>query len=64
MFWLILNCTGSDNGLVLNGQQAIIWTNGGLSYWCIYVSVSLNKLNEVLWPLLLTEINQYYDMDE
>ena len=25
--------------------QAIIWTNDGLIYWCIYASLSLNELN-------------------
>ena len=27
-------------------QQAIIWTNDGIVYWCIYVSLSLNELME------------------
>ena len=35
---------GSDNGLVLNWRQAIIWTNDGLVYWCIHASLSLNEL--------------------
>ena len=26
----------SDNGLVMNRQQAIIWTSDGLAYWSIY----------------------------
>ena len=25
-----------DNGLTPNRQQAIIWTNGGVVYWCVY----------------------------
>ena len=25
-------------------QQAIIWTNDGLAYWCIYASLRLNEL--------------------
>ena len=29
----------------LTGRQAIIWTNDGLFYWHIYVSLSLNELN-------------------
>ena len=29
---------GSDNSLVLNRQQVIIWTNDDLVYWNIYVS--------------------------
>ena len=35
---------GSDNGLAPNRQQAIIWTNDCLGYWCIYASLSLNEL--------------------
>ena len=35
---------GSYNGLALNRRQAIIWTNDGLLYWCIYVSLNLSKL--------------------
>ena len=35
---------GSDIGLALNRRQAIIWTKGGLVYWCIYASLSLNEL--------------------
>ena len=34
---------GSDNGLVPNRQQAIIWTNDGLVYWGIYASLGLNE---------------------
>ena len=34
---------GSDNGLMLNRQQAIIWTND-MFYWCMYVSLGLNQL--------------------
>ena len=30
--------TGSANGLVLNKQWAITWTNEGPVHWCIYVS--------------------------
>ena len=33
---------GSDNGLVLNRQQYIIWINDGLIHWCIYATLSLN----------------------
>ena len=36
---------GSDNGLAPNRRQAIIWTNDGLIYWNIYVS--LNELKKV-----------------
>ena len=37
---------GSDNGLVPTRQQTIIWSNDGLLYWCIYVSLGLNVLND------------------
>ena len=36
--------TGSDNGLAPARWQAIIWTNDGLVYWCIYASLNLNVL--------------------
>ena len=32
----------SDNGLVPTRQQAIIWTNDGLDYQRIYVSLGFN----------------------
>ena len=35
---------GSDNGLVPDRQQTIIWTNNGLDYWRIYASFGLNEL--------------------
>ena len=35
---------GSDNGLVPNRQQAIIWTNHGLGHSHIYASLSLNEI--------------------
>ena len=34
----------SDNGLAVNRQQAIIWTNEGLSWWLIYASLGLNEI--------------------
>ena len=34
---------GSDNGLVPNRRQAIIWTNDGLVYWRICVSIGLSE---------------------
>ena len=34
----------SDNGLVLNRRQAIIWTNEDLVYWRIYASLGLSEL--------------------
>ena len=36
-----------DNGLALVRRQAIIWINGGLVFWCIYVSLSLNELKQI-----------------
>ena len=35
---------GSDNGLVPNRRQAIIWNNGGLGCQLIYASRGLNEL--------------------
>ena len=37
---------GSDNGLALTRQQAIIWTNDGkfTDGWRIYASLGLNEL--------------------
>ena len=43
---MILGVIGSDNGLALHWQQAIIWTYVGMLYWCIYASFSLNELTE------------------
>ena len=34
----------SDNGLAPNRRQGIIWSNVGMFYWCIYVSLGLNEL--------------------
>ena len=34
----------SDDELVLDRRQAIIWTNDGLFYWKIFASLSLDKL--------------------
>ena len=33
-----------DNGLAPTRRQAIIWTNDGLEYRCIYASLGLNEL--------------------
>ena len=41
---LTTSSIGSDNGLAPYRWQAIIWTNGGIVYWCIYVSLGLNEL--------------------
>ena len=35
---------GSDNGLVPNRRQAIIWTNEGLTYCCVSASLCLNEI--------------------
>ena len=35
---------GSDNGLALKRRQAIIWSNVGMFYWPIYVSIFINEL--------------------
>ena len=40
-----INKIGTDNGFVPVRQQAIIWTNDGLVYWCIYASLGLNELS-------------------
>ena len=38
----------SDNGLAPTRQQeAIIWTNDSLVYWCIYLSLGHNELNPI-----------------
>ena len=47
---------GSDNGLAPISRQAIIWTNYGLVYWRIYVSLCLNELNRLI------EIRQCYSI--
>ena len=39
---------GSDNGLVPNRRQAIIWSNVGMFYWPIYASLGLNELNNMV----------------
>ena len=36
---------GSDNGLVPDIRQAIIWTNDALGFWRIYASHDLNELS-------------------
>ena len=38
-------CSGSDNGLVPNRQQAIFLTNVDMLYWRIYASLGLSELN-------------------
>ena len=41
--------SGSDNGLVPNRWQAIIWTNDGPIYCHIYVSLGLYELTHIGW---------------
>ena len=52
---------GSDNGLALNRRQAIIWTNDGLGYWCIYVSLSLNELISMIDRCIYTWMKGHID---
>ena len=51
---------GSDDGLVPNRRQAIIWTHDGLGYRRIYASLSLHELiisQRNLWmPLLIHDV--------
>ena len=42
---------GSDNGLVPNRQQAIIWTNDGIVWWWAYAWLSLNDLMELSYSI-------------
>ena len=34
---------GADKGLGPNRRQVIIWTNDGLAYWRMYVSLGINE---------------------
>ena len=43
----ILDSIGSNNGLAPTRQQTIIWTNGGVFYWRMYVSLGLNEFAAV-----------------
>ena len=58
---------GSDNGLVPNGRQAIIWSNEGMFYWRIYTSLDLNELKLQCIPQCLVKLylhslpSQYWD---
>ena len=38
-------------------QQAIIWTNDCLVYWCIYASFGLDELKEYFLKLLMFKLN-------
>ena len=41
---LTYSIIGSDNSLAPNRRQAIIWTNDGLCFWCIFTSLGLGEL--------------------
>ena len=41
------------NGMAPIRGQAIIWTNDGLAYWCIYVSLGLDE-----WGSTVTKLNE------
>ena len=43
----IFKCNGSDNGLLPVWCQAITWISDGIVYWCIFVHLSLDKLNNI-----------------
>ena len=48
-YYLILQLIsiGCNNGLVPNRQRAIVWTNIGPIYWCIYGSLGIDELKEI-----------------
>ena len=51
--WWTISSIGSDNGLVPNRRQAIIWTNDGIVYRRIYASLDLIDLSRqglTKWP--------------
>ena len=50
-------CFGLDNGLAPTRWQAIIWTNGGIVYSCIFESLSLNELTLKSWAPRIFEWN-------
>ena len=54
---LTISHIDSDNGLAPTRWQAIIWTNDGIVYWCIYASLCLNEL--MLQMHLSPEINLF-----
>ena len=54
---------GSDNGMVLNRRQDIIWTNGGRFCWSKDASLSLNNsgfVKQSLLPIMFITIFYYY----
>ena len=59
VLWFKFNCY--DNSLVLNGCQAIIWTNDGLVYWHIYGSPDLDKLTlcGLVMPCGISELGDH-----
>ena len=50
---------GSDNGLAANRRQAIIWTDDGLVYWRIHVSLGLNEFRPPGVVLSLYKYNTF-----
>ena len=44
---LVYTSTVTDNGLVANWWQAIIWPNAGIVYWRMYASLGLNELDSL-----------------
>ena len=44
----------------LNRRQAILWTNDGIVYWCIYTSLGLNELNEYDYVIVSVLISYLY----
>ena len=53
---------GSDNDLVPNRRQAIIWTNDGLSWWRICVSLGLNESMFHVMEHILFFVNSILDV--
>ena len=53
--------TDSDNGLVRNRRQTIVWIDYGLVYWRIYVAHGLNQL--IYSPCLIYMLDNFYDYD-
>ena len=47
-FELTISQHCSDNGMTPTRRQAIIWTNDGIVYWCIYVSLGLDMSQSII----------------
>ena len=50
---------GSENGFSLNSWRAIMWSNVGMFYWHIYVSLSLNELRKIAIYSIVLHTNLY-----